>query len=177
MINNFSTKCDKGYFYINRFISLFIFIIFYAILSFLYYINIKFLLHFLFLFFTTAFIAVPGGLSLIHIYTITSDKCRKSEKRSAAGGGYAGEGTAAERGSKAGTACCDRTNKRRNPSGGRGEKTAGRKGSKMCIRDSSMTEGTATAKGITYACTKLPPYMQQILNQGGLIASLNKEEA
>ena len=41
----------------------------------------------------------------------------------------------------------------------------------------SMTEGTATAKGITYACTKLPPYMQQILNQGGLIASLTKEEA
>ena len=66
MINNFSTKCDKGYFYINRFISLFIFIIFYAILSFLYYINIMFLLHFLFLFFTIAFIAVPGGFFLFH---------------------------------------------------------------------------------------------------------------
>lgn len=42
--------------------------------------------------------------------------------------------------------------------------------------DLSLTEGTATAKGHTYSCTKLPPYMQQILNQGGLIASLNKEE-
>lgn len=39
---------------------------FYAILSFLYYINIKFLLHFLFLFFTIAFIAVPGGFFLFH---------------------------------------------------------------------------------------------------------------
>lgn len=41
----------------------------------------------------------------------------------------------------------------------------------------SMTEGTATANGVCYVCTKLPPYMQEILNQGGLIASLNKEEA
>ena len=41
----------------------------------------------------------------------------------------------------------------------------------------SMTDGTAKANGVSYACTKLPPYMQQILNQGGLIASLNKEEA
>ena len=39
-----------------------------------------------------------------------------------------------------------------------------------------MSEGTAEANGKTYTCTKLPEYMQQILNQGGLIASLNKEE-
>ncbi|MCI8888652.1 MAG: 3-isopropylmalate dehydratase small subunit [Hungatella sp.] len=39
----------------------------------------------------------------------------------------------------------------------------------------SLLEGTAHAKGRTYPCTKLPPYMQEILNQGGLIASLNKE--
>ncbi len=39
-----------------------------------------------------------------------------------------------------------------------------------------MLQGTATVNGITYACTKLPPYMQGILDQGGLIASLNKEE-
>ncbi|MFR3882732.1 MAG: 3-isopropylmalate dehydratase small subunit [Lachnospiraceae bacterium] len=32
------------------------------------------------------------------------------------------------------------------------------------------------ANGKTYTCTKLPEYMQGILNQGGLIASLNKEE-
>lgn len=41
----------------------------------------------------------------------------------------------------------------------------------------SLTEGIATTGGRTFACTKLPPYMQQILNEGGLIASLNKEEA
>ncbi len=40
----------------------------------------------------------------------------------------------------------------------------------------SLTDGTATAGGSTYPCTKLPPYMQKILSQGGLIASLNKEE-
>ena len=40
----------------------------------------------------------------------------------------------------------------------------------------SLADGTATAKGNTYPCTKLPPYMQQILNHGGLIASLNEEE-
>ena len=39
-----------------------------------------------------------------------------------------------------------------------------------------MSEGTAVANGKTYSCTKLPEYMQNILNQGGLIASLNKEE-
>lgn len=39
-----------------------------------------------------------------------------------------------------------------------------------------LSEGTITAEGVTYTCTKLPPYMQNILNQGGLIASLNKED-
>ncbi len=39
-----------------------------------------------------------------------------------------------------------------------------------------MSDGTAVANGKTYTCTKLPEYMQRILNQGGLIASLNKEE-
>ena len=39
-----------------------------------------------------------------------------------------------------------------------------------------MSDGTANANGKTYTCTKLPEYMQGILNQGGLIASLNKEE-
>ena len=40
----------------------------------------------------------------------------------------------------------------------------------------SMSAGTAHANGKTYSCTKLPEYMQNILNQGGLIASLNREE-
>lgn len=40
-----------------------------------------------------------------------------------------------------------------------------------------LSEGVVNTKGQTFACTKLPPYMQQILDQGGLIASLNKEEA
>ena len=39
-----------------------------------------------------------------------------------------------------------------------------------------MSEGTAEVDGKTYTCTKLPEYMQNILNQGGLIASLNREE-
>ena len=39
----------------------------------------------------------------------------------------------------------------------------------------SMTEGVVRAGGRTFSCTRLPEYMQQILNQGGLIASLNKE--
>ena len=38
-----------------------------------------------------------------------------------------------------------------------------------------LAEGTIVFEGVTYTCTKLPPYMQNILNQGGLIASLNKE--
>ncbi len=39
----------------------------------------------------------------------------------------------------------------------------------------SLTEGLAKTGGQEYVCTKLPPYMQGILDQGGLIASLNKE--
>ena len=39
----------------------------------------------------------------------------------------------------------------------------------------SLTEGFARAGGKEFACTKLPEYMQQILNQGGLIAFLNRE--
>ena len=46
-------------------------------------------------------------------------------------------------------------------------------GDKMVLH---MSEGTVEANGKTYSCTKLPEYMQNILNQGGLIASLNKEE-
>ena len=42
--------------------------------------------------------------------------------------------------------------------------------------DDHMLEGTAEANGKVYSCTKLPEYMQNILNQGGLIASLNREE-
>ena len=41
----------------------------------------------------------------------------------------------------------------------------------------SLSEGVARANGKEYPCTRLPEYMQNILNQGGLIASLNKEEA
>ena len=40
----------------------------------------------------------------------------------------------------------------------------------------SLTEGIARTGGQDYICTKLPPYMQGILDQGGLIASLNREE-
>lgn len=39
-----------------------------------------------------------------------------------------------------------------------------------------LAEGTIVYEGTTYTCTKLPPYMQNILNQGGLIASLNQED-
>ena len=46
-------------------------------------------------------------------------------------------------------------------------------GDEMCL---DMSAGVATVNGFSYACTKLPPYMQGILDQGGLIASLNKEE-
>lgn len=41
----------------------------------------------------------------------------------------------------------------------------------------SLTEGIVKTSGKELTCTKLPPYMQGILDQGGLIASLNKEEA
>ncbi len=39
----------------------------------------------------------------------------------------------------------------------------------------SMEEGVVRANGREYECTKLPAYMKGILDQGGLIASLNKE--
>ena len=39
-----------------------------------------------------------------------------------------------------------------------------------------LLSGTIQAGDKTFACTKLPEKMQEILNQGGLIASLNKEE-
>ncbi|MCC8181872.1 MAG: 3-isopropylmalate dehydratase small subunit [Clostridiales bacterium] len=39
----------------------------------------------------------------------------------------------------------------------------------------SLTEGVATVLGEQFTCTRLNPYMQQILNQGGLLASLNEE--
>ena len=41
----------------------------------------------------------------------------------------------------------------------------------------SLTEGVTTAGGRDFSCTKLPEYMQKILSQGGLIASLNREGA
>ena len=40
-----------------------------------------------------------------------------------------------------------------------------------------LSAGTITTGGKTFSCTKLPEYMQNILSQGGLIASLNKEDA
>ena len=39
-----------------------------------------------------------------------------------------------------------------------------------------IENGIIEHKGKTYHCTKLAPYMQHILNVGGLIAFLNKEE-
>ena len=39
----------------------------------------------------------------------------------------------------------------------------------------SLTDGIVRTGGQEYVCTKLPPYMQGILDQGGLIASLNKD--
>lgn len=38
----------------------------------------------------------------------------------------------------------------------------------------SMKEGIVRVNGREYECTRLPEYMQGILDQGGLIASLNK---
>lgn len=38
----------------------------------------------------------------------------------------------------------------------------------------NMQEGTIEANNKTYVCTKLPDKMQEILDQGGLIASLDK---
>lgn len=46
-----------------------------------------------------------------------------------------------------------------------------------CTADLDLSAGTVTVDGQVYSCTKLPEYMQGILNAGGLIASLNKEEA
>lgn len=43
--------------------------------------------------------------------------------------------------------------------------------------DLDLSAGTVTVGEKTFSCTKLPEYMQGILNAGGLIASLNKEEA
>ena len=37
----------------------------------------------------------------------------------------------------------------------------------------SLTDGVVQTGGQEYVCTKLPPYMQEIPDQGGLIASLN----
>ncbi len=39
-----------------------------------------------------------------------------------------------------------------------------------------LLEGVVHTKGEAFECTKLPAYMQGILDQGGLIASLNKED-
>ena len=38
-----------------------------------------------------------------------------------------------------------------------------------------LGEGIASVNGKTYTCTKLPEYMQSILDRGGLIASLDNE--
>ena len=37
-----------------------------------------------------------------------------------------------------------------------------------------LTDGIVNVNGKQFECTKLPPYMQGILDQGGIIASLNK---
>ena len=39
-----------------------------------------------------------------------------------------------------------------------------------------MQEGLIKANGQSFTCTKLPDQMQRILDQGGLIASLNRED-
>ena len=39
-----------------------------------------------------------------------------------------------------------------------------------------LEQGIITTGGKSYSCTKLPAQMQTILDQGGLIASLNKED-
>lgn len=40
----------------------------------------------------------------------------------------------------------------------------------------NLEEGTIISGDKTFTCTKLPAQMQKILDQGGLIASLNKED-
>ena len=44
------------------------------------------------------------------------------------------------------------------------------------LADLDLSAGTVSVDGQVFECTKLPEYMQNILNQGGLIASLNKED-
>lgn len=44
------------------------------------------------------------------------------------------------------------------------------------LADLDLSAGTVCVDGQVFECTKLPEYMQNILNQGGLIASLNKED-
>ena len=41
----------------------------------------------------------------------------------------------------------------------------------------ALENGTVTVGGQNYRCTKLPQKMQEILDRGGLIAALNREEA
>lgn len=43
------------------------------------------------------------------------------------------------------------------------------------LMDLELSEGIARVEDREYSCTKLPEYMQNILNQGGLISFLNKE--
>ena len=38
----------------------------------------------------------------------------------------------------------------------------------------NMEEGYVEVKGVKYTCTKVPAYMKNILDQGGLLASLDK---
>ena len=38
----------------------------------------------------------------------------------------------------------------------------------------NMEEGYVEVKGVKYACTKVPAYMKDILDQGGLLASLDR---
>lgn len=40
----------------------------------------------------------------------------------------------------------------------------------------SLEDGIVTANGKTFPCTKLPAQMQRILDEGGLIASLNRDK-
>lgn len=42
--------------------------------------------------------------------------------------------------------------------------------------DIDLTEGKITTEKETLPCTKLPPYMQNILDHGGLINFLNEGE-
>jgi 3-isopropylmalate dehydratase small subunit len=44
------------------------------------------------------------------------------------------------------------------------------------VMELSLSEGLARFDAKEYSCTKLPEYMQNILNNGGLISFLNKED-